>query len=107
MVCSHTDNIRRPGRYLTHLKAKYFLNEESGSWKECTITNITPKGIGIAFNQVINMDSTIHLIIMEHKRSQPVTAKGRLRWFKQRKNDFIGGIELAEALDEATFARLI
>lgn len=104
---SHRDSIRRPGRYLTQLKAKYFLNEDSGSWKECTIINITPKGIGISFTQGINMKSIINLMIIEPRGSKPVTTKGRLRWLKQRKNDFIGGIELAEALDETTFARLI
>ena len=106
MESNHTERIRRPGRYLTQLKARYFLNEDSGNWKECIIINITPKGIGVAFNQVINMESTIHLMIIEPRGSKPVTTKGKLRWFKQRKNDFIGGIELTETLDETTFAKL-
>jgi len=107
MEGNHTDGIRRPGRYLTQLKARYFLNEARDNWKECTIINISLKGMGIEFNEAINVESTIHLMIIELRGSEPVTTKGELRWLKQRENDFIGGIELAETLDEITFAKLI
>ena len=107
MEGNHTDGIRRPGRYLTQLKARYFLNEARDNWKECTIINISLKGMGIEFNEAINVESTIHLMIIELRGSEPVTTKGKLRWLKQRENDFIGGIELAETLDEITFAMLI
>ena len=101
------DEIRRLGRYVTQLKAKYFIDEDKGSWKDCTIININPKGVGVELNEDINVDSTIHLTIIKPGESEPIIAKGVLRWIRQRKNDFIGGIELAETIDEITFAKLI
>jgi len=40
MEGNQTEGIRRPGRYLTQLKARYFLNEDRDNWKECNIINI-------------------------------------------------------------------
>ncbi len=100
------EDIRRSGRYVTQLKAQYFLDDDKDHWKECTIININPKGMCVEFNEGINVNSTIHLVIIKSGESEPIIVKGILKWLRQKKNNFIGGIELAETLDENTFAKL-
>ena len=47
MEGNQTEGIRRPGRYLTQLKARYFLNEDRDNWKECNIINETVEKVQI------------------------------------------------------------
>jgi len=94
------------GRFVTQLKAQYFLNEKREKWNECTIIDISPKGMGVEFKQDINVGSTIHLVIIIPRELEPIMVKGKLKWIKQRGNDFVGGIEFTELLDEDKFAKL-
>ena len=83
------------------------MEEGDSVWEECTIFDISGKGIGIEFNKQVSLDSTIHLAIHLPKESEPFGVKGKLKWITQSKNRFIGGIELTEILDEnKTFAIL-
>lgn len=94
-------------RFLISLKSRYSLKEEDAVWEECTIIDFSSKGIGIEFNKHVSLDSTIHLAIHLPKESEPFSVKGKLKWIKQSKNRFIGGIELTEIFDEnKTFAIL-
>ena len=98
---------RRTGRFVKKLKAQYFLDEKRGTVKECTITNIALKGMGIACHETINVGSHVTIIISIPNESTPVIVKGTSKWIRQRENDFIGGVELTETLDDSTFAKLV
>ncbi len=94
-------------RFRVSLKAQYSLKEGDAIWEECTIIDFSSKGIGMEFNKHVSLDSTIYLAIHLPKESEPFSVKGKLKWIKQSKNRFIGGIELTELLDEnKTFALL-
>ena len=82
------------------------LNEKEGKWNECTIININPKGMGVEFHEDISVGSTIHLVIIIPGELETIVVKGILKWIKQRKNNFIAGIELTEMLDDIKFAKL-
>ncbi len=102
-----SENTRVFARFLISLEAQYSLKEEDAVWEECTIIDFSSKGIGIEFNKPVSLDSTIHLAIHLPKESEPFSGKGKLKWIKQSKNRFIGGIELTEICDEnKTFAIL-
>jgi transcriptional regulator with XRE-family HTH domain len=102
-----SENTRFFARFLISLKAQYSLKEEDAVWEECTIIDFSSTGIGVEFNKPVSLDSTIHLAIHLPKESEPFSVKGRLKWIKQSKNRFIGGIELTEIFDEnKTFAIL-
>ena len=94
-------------RFLISLKARYSLEEGDSAWDECTIIDLSNKGIGIEFNRQVSLDSTIMVAIHLPKESEPFSVKGKLKRIKQSKNRFIGGVELTEILDEdKTFAIL-
>jgi len=99
------EDKRKFNRCLTQLEAKYFLEEEEqkGSWEECTVINISRKGIGIKFHacKKFNTGSIIHLAIIVPGEPDPIMIKGTLGWIKQKENYFISGIELTEELDDA------
>jgi len=102
-----SENTRFFARFLISLKAQYSLKEEDAVWEECTIIDFSSTGIGVEFNKPVSLDSTIHLAIHLPKESEPFSVKGKLKWIKQSKNRFIGGIELTEIFDEnKTFAIL-
>ena len=104
------EDKRKLNRCLTKLEAKFFLEEEEqkGSWEECTVINISRKGMGIKFNtrKKINTGSIIHLAIIVSGEPDPIMTEGALEWIKQKENYFIGGIELNEELDDAKWDKL-
>jgi len=97
---------RRSGRFLTKLGAHYFLSTKKGEWRKCAIFNISPVGIGAEFYEHNEVGSTIHLMIDIPGEAKPIMVKGSIKWMKQKGNRFIGGIELAETLDDVTFSKL-
>ena len=97
---------RRFYRYSTRLKAQYSLKEND--WNKCTVNTIARKGMGIIFNaqEIISVGSTIHFAINVPGEDEPVTIDGILRWIRQNKSDFVGGIEFPEVLETDTFVKL-
>ena len=89
-------------RFSTNLKARYFLREMGEGWGECTVFNVSRKGMGINFHTTEKIEAglTIHLKIIIPSEPEPMNVKGTLRWVKQVKNECICGIELTEVLDE-------
>ena len=100
--------VRRFVRYNTQLKAQYFLEGKVSGWNKCTVIAVARKGMGIVFhtNEKISVGSNVCLEITAPGEEEPVTIKGMLKWIKQSKNDFVGGIEIAEILDIGTFIKL-
>ena len=100
---------RRFSRFPSQLKARYFVKEEERSWEDCTIINISRKGMSIKFlaRGKINVDSIIHLEVFVPTEIEPIIVEGVLKWFEQLKEgNSIGGIELKEVLAEDKFAGL-
>ena len=93
---------RRFERFDTQRKARYFLKEGSRCWKECTIINISRKGVGILFptHEKITMGSTILLKVFYSAATESTSVIGMIQWMRKRKNDFIGGIESIKVLDD-------
>ena len=102
-------NTRSFVRFNTHMKAQYFLQEKNRDWEECTVSKISRKGLGLKFyaREKIKVGSTIQLKIFTSKESENIIVKGVLRWIEEEENDFVGGIELNEILDESTWITLI
>ena len=101
-VTNEEGDRRRFKRFDTQRKARYFLKAGSRCCKECTITNISRKGVGILFpaHEKITMGSTILLKIFYFAEAEPTSVIGMLRWMRKRKNDCIGGIESIKVLDD-------
>lgn len=89
-------------RFSTNLKALYFIREIGESWGECTVFNVSRKGIGINFHTTEKIEAglTINLKIIIPSELEPMNVKGTLRWVKQVEDECICGIELTEVLDE-------
>lgn len=102
-------NTRCFVRFDTHMKAQYFLKEKNRDWEECTVFKISRKGLGLKFytSEKIKVGSTIQLKIFTSKESENIIVKGVLRWIEEEENDFVGGIELNEILDESKWITLI
>jgi len=90
------------------LKAQYFSREEKGSREQCGISNVSRKGVGLKLHtgKKIKLASIIHLEMHVAIKSEPIEAKGILKWIEKEGNGFIGGIELIEELDDATWEEL-
>ena len=97
---------RRFYRYNTRLQAQYSLKDNN--WKRCTVNTIARKGMGIVFHnqELIDVASTIHFAINVPGEEEPVTLEGILKWIKQNKNDFVGGVEFPEILETDKFVKL-
>ena len=90
------------------LKAQYFSREGKSPREQCTIFNISRKGVGLKFHtgKKIKIGATIHLEMFVPRKSEPISVKGILTWVKRCGDDFTGGIGLTELLDDVTWAKL-
>lgn len=96
-------------RFDTHMKAQYFLQEKNKGWEDCTVFKISRKGMGLKFytSEKIKVGSPLQLKIVTSEESEKIVVKGVLKWIEEEKNDFVGGIELNEILDESKWITLI
>ena len=99
-----TEENRLHIRFSTNLNARYSIKELGTSWEKCTIFDVSRKGMGIKFHttETIPMGATINLEIRIPSEREPMSVKGTLRWIKEEDNEYTGGIELIEVLDEIT-----
>ena len=83
------------------IKARFFT-EKRKEWEECTIFNISTRGIALRFHtdEEIKVGSTIYLEMSRAEQRKLINMKGRVRWIKHMESDFIGGIELSKTLNE-------
>jgi Tfp pilus assembly protein PilZ len=91
-------------RFATNLKGRYFVKELEKLWGNCTVFDVSRTGMGIKFHtsQPIEVGSHITIEIEVPSELESMNVKGTLRWIKQGENEFLGGIELTEVLDEIT-----
>jgi hypothetical protein len=100
-VAAREDN-RRHIRFSTNLKGRYSTGELGKNWEECTVLDASRKGMGIKFHTAegIKVGSIINLETVVSSETEPFNVRGTLKWIKQKENEFIGGVELNEVLDE-------
>jgi len=103
------EDTRKYGRFSTQLNALYFLNENSGEVKECTVINMSRKGIGIKLqlHEKIKVGSTIRLEVFIPGKMEPTNISGVLKWIEEKGDDSIAGIECIELLDEMNFSKVV
>ncbi len=91
-------------RFATNLKGRFFVKELEKQWGNCTVFDVSRTGMGIKFHtsETIEVGSHITIEIEVPSELEPMNVKGVLRWVKQGENEFLGGIELTEVLDEIT-----
>jgi len=99
-----TEENRLHIRFSTNLHARYSIKELGTHWENCTIFDVSRKGMGIKFHttETLQRGSTINLEIRIPSERNPMNVKGTLRWIKQEDGEYTGGIELIEVLDEIT-----
>ena len=103
------EHQRKSIRFFSQLKAHYFLKGKKETGEECTIINISQKGMGVKFHtpNPINIGSTIHLKTFIPTEMEPVSIKGVLVWCEPLSGgQSIGGVEFVEGLDRDKFAGL-
>ena len=100
-------NKRRFGRFDTQLKAQYISQDNKKNLQECTVINMSRKGIGVRFQlcEKVSIGSKIHLKIFVPEKVQPTIVEGVLKWIEKRENALFGGIESNEILDEMKFSK--
>ena len=90
------EETRKFPRSPIELKSQFLVKVKKRDWEQCTIINVSREGMGIIFQtrRKIEVGSTIYLKIFTPMESEPVNAKGILKWIKEEEDNFIGGIEL-------------
>ena len=101
-VTNQESDRRQFRRFHTHHKAHYLLKDGKDSWRVCTITNVSRKGVGIVFQaqEKVALGSTVLLRPSPTLEPSPQCVIGIVRWIRKRGNDFIGGVESVEVLDD-------
>ncbi|MCK5009387.1 MAG: PilZ domain-containing protein [Deltaproteobacteria bacterium] len=105
------ENKRKFSRFDTQMKAQYVLKGKKGGRGECTVVDISRKGMGIKFRtpEKINLGSTIRLEISIPTELDHINVEGILKRINQKEKGFIGGIEWylvgREGLNESELVR--
>ena len=102
------DDERRFSRAHTQLKAQYFLKGQKGTLKECTVTDVSRKGMGIKFHtsETINIGSTIYLEVFIPTALDPLNVQGVIRRVEKEGDTLTGSIELTKLLDDTIWGKL-
>jgi len=71
------ERMRFP-RFSRNLKAQYFQVGRKKEWGECTVIDLSRKGMGIIFHtdERINLDTIIHLEVSVPTSLEPITLRG-------------------------------
>ncbi len=95
-------------RFATNLNARYFSGESKGNRRECTVINVSRNGTGLKFctPKKFGIGSNLILEVSVPHATNPINVKGIVRWIREGKKDFSGGIELTEVLDNVAWAKL-
>ena len=93
---------RRFKRFETQHNAHYLLKDGKGSWKACTITNVSRKGMGILLQAQEKVALGLPILIRPAPsiESSPPYIIGIVRWMSKKGTGFVGGIESVEVLDD-------
>ena len=99
---------RRYGRFDTQLRAHYSLQKSPRNPGECTVINMSRKGIGVRFHdqEDIDIGTSISLNIFVPEKMNPTSVIGVIKWINKKGKTFVCGIECDELLDEMKFSKL-
>ena len=102
------ENTRRFKRYPTQREARFFLKDNSGEGKECTIITVSRKGMGILFHtdENLSIGTTIRFDVPVATSFAAISVRGMLKWLNKTEADFIGGVELTQELSDVKFSKL-
>ena len=102
------ENTRRFERFPTQREGQYFLVKEKEKGQNCTIIDVSRKGLGMIFhsNEEISVGTNIRLEIPDPITLDTIDVRGELRWSKEIGGEFIGGIELSRILSDLKFSKL-
>ncbi|MBN1227426.1 MAG: PilZ domain-containing protein [Deltaproteobacteria bacterium] len=94
-------------RFEANLKGTFLIKGSIKS-EECTIVDISRKGLGVELNtrERILKGSLIYIEIYPPGELSPINLKGTIKWIKQEEGKLEGGVELSKALDDDVLARL-
>ena len=99
------DTERRFPRFAKQREGKVFL---TAGWKDCTTVDVSRNGICLRFdeNENLPLGSTIGLEIPSFRALKPICITGILKWAKKEESQFVGGVELNDALSEYEWVKL-
>ena len=102
------ENTRRFERFSTQREGQYFLVKEKEKGQNCTIIDVSRKGLGMIFhsNEEISVGTNIRLEIPDPITIDTIDVRGELKWSKEIGGEFIGGIELSSILSDVKFSKL-
>ena len=89
------ENRRKAIRFTTQVKAHYLFEGEK-EWKECTITEISGRGLRITchHSEHISYPSIIYLEAFFSALTRPTQLEGALKWCEKKEDECVSGIEL-------------
>ncbi len=99
------DERRKYIRFPVNLNARY-RETNAGSWKECSVIDISREGMGISIysREAINKGAGLRMEITIPVRSDPVAMEGILMWIRELKDDtqfnYIGGVRISSITSE-------
>ena len=101
-------STRRYKRYQTQREAHFFLHHAQEQGRDCTIINVSRKGVGIIFHtdETLQPGSTIRLEVPVTTAFESISVSGLLKWVDKMDADCIGGIELTKELNDVIFSKL-
>lgn len=99
---------RQYARYPTHREAFYCLYEKMAEKQECTIINISRKGMGVLFSRSdgIHIGVTIRIEIPVASALESISVNGMVKWVDKTESNYVGGIELSKELSDVKFSKL-
>lgn len=102
-------NKRRFLRITKKRTTRYSSQEKIENLQDCTIIDVSRQGMKIVFPEKINLGAIIclQLPVAVPGELAATTINAQLKWIEKRGNDFIGGIELTEKLDDEQFEKLL
>ena len=102
------NNTRQHKRFQTQREAHFFLHHTQEQGRECTIINVSRKGMGIIFHtdETLHPGAIIRLEVPVTTAFDAISVSGMLKWIDRIDSDFIGGIELSKELNDVKFSKL-
>lgn len=96
-------------RFSLKLKARYRFDDMKGTWKECSVVDMTSKGMGLKFHtrETLTEGAPIFLAIVIDDHPRPVQLKGVVQWGGEGADGCACGVQLTEILDEITWNNLV
>ena len=90
-------------------KISYAPQDRIENLQDCTIIDVSRKGMQIVFPEKIDLGSIVclQLPVAVPEELAAITINAQLKWIKKEGNNFIGGIELIDKLDDEQFEKLL